>query len=182
MPRGRPRYLPAQEDVENTYMDSQYIPDGDYTVSQISQGDLESNVREAWTFILGDVFSFYEGFRINHEADIAGGRIDMEVCRMSNHRRLNFLVLELKRYSYPNSDTALRAAETQLRDYLRSLGSTEVDKLWGALCIGKSVQFYQFSQANGRGQLVTLHDGMLRIDRQPQTVTQWLQYIRSNII
>ncbi|KAF4958085.1 hypothetical protein FGADI_2643 [Fusarium gaditjirri] len=182
MPRGRPPYLPAQENVEDTYMDPQYIPDGDYTISQISQGGLESHVREAWSYILGDVFSFYEGFRINHEADIAGGRIDIEVSRMSNHHRLNFLVLELKAYSYPNSDRALRAAETQLRNYIVSLGSTEVDKLWGALCIGKSVQFYQFTQVNGRGQLLSLHEDMLRIDRQPQTVTQWLQYIRSNII
>lgn len=163
-------------------MDPQYIPDGDYTIAQINRGSLESDVRDAWSVILLDVFSVYEGFRINHEADIAGGRVDIEVCRLSNHHRLNFLVLELKRYSYPNSDTALHAAEIQLRNYLRSLGSTEVDKLWGALCIGKSVQFYQFTQVNGRGQLVTLHEGMLRIDRQPQTVTQWLQYIRSNII
>ncbi|KAG5743482.1 hypothetical protein H9Q72_013357 [Fusarium xylarioides] len=175
-------YLPAREDVKNTYMDPQYIPDGDYTIVQIKQGSLESNVCEAWTPILRDVFSIYEGFRVNHEADIQGQKIDMEVYRMKNHLRLNFFALVLKRYSYLNSDQALENAETQLKGHLESLGNTQEGRLWGALCIGKSVQFYQCSKGSGKPELFALHDGMLRIDRQPQTLKQWLQHIRSNVM
>lgn len=163
-------------------MDPQYIPAGQYAITQINQGSLESNVRQAWSLILGDVFSMYEGFVVNHEADIRGRRLDIEVCRVNNNHRLNFLVLELKRYSYSNSDQALEDAETQLKGYLGSLGHTQEGMLWGALCIGKSVQFYQCSKDGADVELFALHEGMLRIDRQPQTVTQWLQYIRSNVM
>ncbi|KAF5717107.1 hypothetical protein FMUND_5925 [Fusarium mundagurra] len=149
----RPPYLPAQEDVKDTYMDPQYIPHGDYTIAQIDQGSLESNVCEAWTLILRDIFSMYDGFSINHEADIQGRRVDME----------------LKRYSYPNSDQALEDAETQLKGYLASLSNTRERMLWGALCIGKSVQFYQCSKEGGDVELFALH-------------VEWLQYIRSNVM
>ncbi|KAF4334216.1 hypothetical protein FBEOM_11958 [Fusarium beomiforme] len=182
MPRGHPPYPPAQENVENTYMDQQYLPQGDYLVSQITQSPLEVDVREAWSIIFGEIFCSYEGFSIRHEANLQGGRSDMEVSRIINRHRLNFLVLELKRSSYLNSTRALRDAETQLKGYLDSLGNTQDDKVWGALCIGKNVQFYQFSNGNGAPELFALHEGMLRVDRQPQTVTQWLQYIRSNIM
>ncbi|KAF4442086.1 hypothetical protein FACUT_2310 [Fusarium acutatum] len=129
MPGGCATYLSAQGGVKDTYMDPQYIPDGDYTVTQINQGSQESNVCEAWTIILRDVFSIYEGFRVNREADIQGQRIDMEVCRIENHRRLNFLALVLKRYSYSNPDQALENAETQLKAHLESLGNTQECRL-----------------------------------------------------
>ncbi|KAF4436890.1 Cytochrome b5 [Fusarium austroafricanum] len=182
MPRGRPPYLPAQEDVQNTYMDPGYIPDGDYSVAQITRNSRETHVREAWLVMLADVFHIYDGFRINHETDIRTGRIDMAVARLENHTRLNFLILELKRSSYANSDEALLNAENQLMGYMTSVGHTESDKLWGALCIGKSVQFYKFDDSGEEPQLMALHQDMLRIDRQPQTVKQWLEYIRSNVI
>lgn len=163
-------------------MDPQYIPGGDFTIAQINEGSLEFQVSEAWTLILRDAFSIYEGFRVDYEADIHGRRIDMEVCHMNNHRMLNFLGLVLKRYAYLNSTHALEDAETELKKHLESLGNTQEGRLWGALCIGKSVQFYQYSKESGHSGLLALHDGMLQIDRQPQTVKQWLQYIRSNVM
>ncbi|KAF5563911.1 hypothetical protein FPHYL_4938 [Fusarium phyllophilum] len=152
MPRGRPPYLPAQENVENTYMDPQYIPAGAYNIAQINQGSLESNVRQAWSLILGDVFSMYEGFSIDHEADIQGRRVDME----------------LKRYSYSNSDQALEYAEDQLKGYLGSLSNTRERMLWGALCIGKSVQFYQCSKEGSDVELFALHEGTFNGPLQKQ--------------
>ncbi|KAF5603141.1 uncharacterized protein FSUBG_7364 [Fusarium subglutinans] len=182
MAGGRPPYVPAQEDVKDTYMDPQYIPCGDYTVAQINPGSLESNVCEAWTLILKDVFSIYQGFMVNHDADVQGQKIDMEVCHLKNHRRLNFLALVLKRYSSSNSDQAMADAETQLKGHLESLGHTQEGRLWSALCIGKGVRIYRCSKESGKAELFALHDGVLRIDRQPQTVKQWLQHIRSIVM
>ncbi|KLP07601.1 uncharacterized protein LW94_8469 [Fusarium fujikuroi] len=98
MPGQCPPCLPARENVKDTCMDPQYIPGGDYTIAQINEGSLEFQVSEAWTLILRDAFSIYEGFRVDYEADIHGRRIDMEVCHMNNHRMLNFLGLVLKRW------------------------------------------------------------------------------------
>ncbi|PNP84135.1 hypothetical protein FNYG_02823 [Fusarium nygamai] len=100
----------------------------------------------------------YEGFSIDHEADIQGRRVDMEICRINNNYKLNFLVLELQRYSYSNSDQALEDGETQLKGYLGSLSNTRERMLWGALCIGKSVQFYQCSKEGGDVELFALHE------------------------
>ncbi|SCV49018.1 uncharacterized protein FFB14_10663 [Fusarium fujikuroi] len=111
MPGQCPPYLPAQENVKNTCMDPQYIPGGSYTIAHFNGGSLESHVSEAWALILRDVFSIYKGSRIDDKANIQGRRIDMKVCRMSSHCRLNFLALVLKRYSSPNSDQALENAE-----------------------------------------------------------------------
>ncbi|SCN64575.1 uncharacterized protein FFB20_00792 [Fusarium fujikuroi] len=115
MPGQCPPCLPARENVKETCMDPQYIPGGDYTIAQINEGSLEFQVSEAWTLILRDAFSIYEGFRVDYEADIHGRRIDMEVCHMNNHRMLNFLGLVLKRYAYLNSTHPLDDAETELK-------------------------------------------------------------------
>lgn len=161
-------------------MDPAYIPVGDYYVSRITHDSLESDVREAWSAILSDVFSYYDGFSISHEANIQNQRIDMKVSRLANRSLMNFLVLELKRSSYANSKDALRDAEDQLLGYLASLGGTDRGKLWGALCIGKNVQFEKVNVEFGQFELEILHAEMLRIDRQPQTVTEYLQYIKSH--
>ncbi|KAF9774418.1 hypothetical protein IL306_007589 [Fusarium sp. DS 682] len=181
MPRGRPPYLPAQENVENTYLDPQYRPQGDYLVSQVTHDSSEADVREVWDYILREVFTADEFFSIRHEGPVQGGRTDIQVSRIMNRQRLNFLVLELKRPSFANGAEALSGAEEQLLRYINSLGHTKKNKMWGALCIGKSVQFYSFKKED-RIQLVALHADMLRIDRQPQLVTQWLNYIRTSII
>ncbi|KAF5635861.1 hypothetical protein F52700_5173 [Fusarium sp. NRRL 52700] len=181
MSSGDPPFLPAQENIKDTYMDPQYIPAGDYTVALINQGS-ESHVCEAWTIILKDVFSVYDGFVVDHEVDKQDRRVDMEVGRVVNNRMTNFLALVLKQSSYSSSTKALEDAKTKLKGHLQSLGNTREGKLWGALCIGKSVQFYQCSMESGKPELFVLHDGMLQIDRQPQTVKQWLQHIRSNVI
>lgn len=45
--------------------------------------------------------------------------------------------------------------------------------------ISKNVQFYEFKVRDETAELTALHDGTLRIDRQPQTVTQYLEYIKA---
>lgn len=65
----------------------------------------------------------------------------------------------------------------QLIGYLQGFNSTRV---WGAICMGKNVKFYEFFAARrgSRARLVELHEDHIRIDRQPQTVHYWLEYIR----
>ncbi|KAF5003065.1 hypothetical protein FDECE_10376 [Fusarium decemcellulare] len=182
MPRGpgRPNFLGEWENVAETYLDEEYIPGGSFYVDRIARpGSVESDVREAWTTILASVFSIYEGYQVSHEHDIHGQSIDMKVSRVQNRRRHNFLVMELKRNSYPNSKRALRAAEDQLKEYLKALGDTDEKRLWGALCIGRSVQFYKVTiTEQGVVRLANLNAEMLRIDRQPQAVVEMLQYIK----
>lgn len=162
-------------------MDEQYMPGGPMRVERITASSMESHVSAAWMTILTTVFNPWEGWAIDHEQNVPGGRLDMQVSYNVNRTTLNFLVLELKGAAQSTSSSSLTAYEDQLKRYLLALGSAN-DELWGALCVGKNVQFYQL-QKNGRGSgsLHSMHEGMLRIDRQPQTVTQWLQYIKGQV-
>lgn len=102
--------------------------------------------------------------------------MDIRVSRVVNRHRTSFLVLEVKCASYANSNNGLPRAEDQLINYLNALvGSSriQVNQLWGALCIGKSVQFYGVKKV---GDVLE----MLRIDRQPETVVGYPQYIKSS--
>lgn len=154
---------------------------GPHFVGRVTEHCLESDVRRAWSAIISDVFTFQEDYGISHEHHIGSRRIDLDISRLVNGREMNFLVVELKRSSYAKSSAALLEAETQLIAYMNSLKSVDDDALWGALCIGKNVQFYQ-AISDGEGfELHCLHEGMLRIDRQPVTVKGWLERIKADV-
>lgn len=192
---GRPRYLPEQEPVAGTvcmililcgramltiaqYLDGDLTEVGSYQIDRITCDSTESEVRDIWSTILGTVFTTNENYILSHEAYVEGGRIDIRVSRLVNRRTKPFLILELKRSSYSNSTEALQDAETQLVGYLNSLGRVDYQKLWAALCIGKNVQFYKIERRRKRCTLSPMHKGMLRIDRQPQMVTDFLEEIK----
>ncbi|KAF5612835.1 uncharacterized protein FSUBG_1065 [Fusarium subglutinans] len=161
MPRGRPAYLPAQEDITNTYMDEQYMPGGAMEVDQITANSTESHVSAAWTTILACVFSRWEGWAVNQEHNVPGGRLDMKVSHKVGRTSLNFLVLELKGAAQSTSPVSLSRYEEQLKGYLLALGNTENELLWGALCVGKNVQFYQLQKIGwDEGYLNSMHEAL----------------------
>ncbi|KAM5376359.1 hypothetical protein ACJZ2D_005581 [Fusarium nematophilum] len=157
-------------------MDENYIASGSYFINQITHDSLESVVWHSWIPILGSLFTVFEGYGVSGDANIEAQRVDMKVSCLVNRDPKTFLGLQLRRPSYSNSPDALRAAEAELMGYLEALPDTDEEKLWGAVCIGKDVQFYKVKLAPL--ELTVLHDEMLHIDRQPQTVTQWLLHIK----
>jgi hypothetical protein len=163
-------------------MDEEYMPGGAMEVDQITADSTESHVSAAWTTILACVFSRWEGWAVNQEHNVPRGRLDMKVSHKVGRTTLNFFVLELKGAAQSTGQGSLSRYEDQLKRYLLALGNTDDELLWGALCVGKNVQFYQLQKTEeGEGYLDSMHEGMLRIDRQPQTVTQWLQYIKGQV-
>lgn len=163
-------------------MDEQYMPGGAMEVDEVTANSTESHVSAAWKTILACVFRRFEGWAVNQEHNVSGG-LDMKVSRKVGRTTLNFFVLELKGAAQSTSPGSLTTYEEQLKRYLLDLVDTKSGLLWGALCIGKKVQFYQLQKTDdkGEGYLDSMHEGMLRIDRQPQTVIQWLQHIKGQV-
>ncbi|KAF4425057.1 hypothetical protein F53441_14205 [Fusarium austroafricanum] len=145
MPGGRPADLPAQEDVTQTHI---WTPDA------------TGLVRDAWAVILSTVFTDAEGFMKRIKIIRESGRAGIDVAHLDSPR-LNFFVHEVKASSHSTSNQSLARCKEQLMGYLSTLPNANSQRLWGALCIGKNVQFYYFR--NGE---LEAHEAMLRIDRQ----------------
>ncbi|KAJ3540851.1 hypothetical protein NM208_g4880 [Fusarium decemcellulare] len=174
--------LPPQEDVEDTYMDPLECMISSILVNRIRSTSPVSEIVEAWQPILVPLFTMNEGYIVRSYRQLGPGRETAKVSVKRNKRYADFLNIEFKPPSYPTSGPEFMEARFQIGATIRWSKTTKADMIWCILCIGKNVQFCKATkQRMMNPRLEPLHDGMLRIDRHPITVTDLLLSIRSQV-
>ncbi|KAF4974939.1 hypothetical protein FZEAL_8202 [Fusarium zealandicum] len=179
--RGRPSYLPPVENPAGTYYEADSI---NFLIeNRLSVGNNEAQVRQTWLNILAHNFPPVDGYMIAAEADAGSGRLDVQVSEVVYQGRRDesiFFVVECKNPRYEGAIESWEDAVEQLFGYLAAVARRERlrpgGRKWGAVSIGKSVQFWKYVE--GELSLRPLHSNALRLDRQYQSVQQWLDYIK----
>ncbi|KPM38142.1 hypothetical protein AK830_g8409 [Neonectria ditissima] len=173
MSRGRdqPSYLPAVEDPTGTYYEVDSI---NFLVdNRLNAKNNETHVCQTWTTLLVHVFPAVKGYSVSTEMDARAERLDLQVSEIVYRETRDesvFFVVQCKRPSYDGVVASWKLTEEQLLERLNELPGCK----WGAVSIGKSVQFY----ANSVDSLTPLHTNPLRLDREYQAVQYWLDYIK----
>ncbi|CAI6043296.1 unnamed protein product [Clonostachys chloroleuca] len=184
MPRGRPSYLPPQEDYTGTYMEN---PGTAYEIQTLRPTTRESAIRNIWADILHESFPRHEGYLVRQETEPIPGRSLRADCKVfhfeqnRNPHRMEFLGIECKQGHYETQGNSWDLAQEQLITYL--IGFRGSPRVFGAICMGKNVRFYRFfpAQDDEPATLEEMDADFIRIDRQPQTVVRRLEYIKNRV-
>jgi hypothetical protein len=68
----------------------------------------------------------------------------------------------------------------QLQKYLQAAAGQKHRQIYGAIAVEKTVRFYKFDWKAKEIKNVAENDAYFHIDRQCQTVTRWLRFVRDN--
>lgn len=151
----------------------------------------EFDVRSTWHTILDQYFSTSSGYMVRDEAANEFGVADITLYE---HRRVPgtqqwkrhvFLIIQCKRVKYERRASKWQEAHDQLSGYLAAIHGArppqERDPVYGAIAVGKEIQFYQY---NDPSQTVRVwrpaNNGHYRIPELAHHVERALVAIRQN--
>ena len=160
------------------------VPDLEKVIEvTLSSGNSESKTSVVWLTILGLVFPANQGFFAGPEGDLDGGHgyiFSLQTVLSPKFLRKYFFVVVCKKPGDEPQPGTWSQAVDQLRDHLGGTLAKDESKgrIFGAVAVGKAVRFYEYdegnlSDMNGDGEAYY-------IDRQCQTVTRKLEYIREH--
>ncbi|KAI0395286.1 hypothetical protein F5Y17DRAFT_210131 [Xylariaceae sp. FL0594] len=179
------RTLPAQESKVGTYMEDSVIVW--HIDNRLGKDHQESDVKDVWNLIICFHFIRLGGYSLSTEKGVPGGRMDMLVSELVHNPGRSsmkpFWIIECKAPGLEGQSAIWRDALDQLRRYYHGLtrGQTRKYPRYAAIAVGKTVRFYEFDPTTQEAQDFRGDGSVYRIDRQCQTITRHLEYIRNHI-
>lgn len=147
-----------------------------YIDNCLQAGKAAVEVSTVWNLILRLTFKMEDRFLVSPETCFA--RHDHFALyltpRESGLVEVTFMFVECHALGREGLHASWRTATDNLKDYLKRLPSNP-GGLWGAIAVGKYVQFYVWSD----GCLSMMTDDPLRLDRQCRTIQNILNDIES---
>ncbi|KAF8847837.1 hypothetical protein BDZ45DRAFT_681620 [Acephala macrosclerotiorum] len=146
-------------------------------VQQIEDGSAEKYVQVTWENLLWTVFPASDQWLNQTKHADTIGEPDNKVMKivqfMGGWAPVDVLVVELKRHSENVSRNAFnRHADNLLDDFMEQSSNADGTILFGAIGIGKNVQFYK--KQLPRGRLEGLHPHPITLSRMPTTSKLYL--------
>lgn len=151
--------------------------------NRLVKGHREAETSRFWDDLLHHYFRVEDGYSTGPEKHFGDGRADLFTAHLVRRPRLNerkFLIVECKGPGSEGQDGVWARGSDQLESYLAGIpqNSTGTYRKFGAIAVGRRVRFYELKN----GELVDLEDDgtIYYLDRQCQSVTAKLEYIREN--
>lgn len=153
--------------------------------NRLVKGQAEGEVSRVWNSILQIEFPIATGYATGPETLIEDRRADLFTAHIvfeGQTQEYKFLIIECKAPGLESQDKIWEEAKEQLDAYLAGIatGKSRKKRKFGAIAVGKCVRFYEWNSATPKTADALDNGVIYYLDRQCQTVTNWLRFFRDN--